>query len=81
MKESNVVIAHGAYGYPQENWFGWINKDLTALGVECYVPQLPTPSGHNLDNWMAVFDHSIGHLINENSILIGHSLGAAFLLR
>ncbi len=78
---TNVFIFHGAYGYPEENWFGWLSKHLHDLNIANYIPHFPTPENQNLKNWFQYFNHSYAHLINTNSILIGHSLGCAFILR
>lgn len=81
MKNNNVIILHGAYGYPEENWFGWFKNEIERDTVDCYVPAFPTPEGQHLNNWIEIFNTSYHHLIHSNSILIGHSLGAAFVLR
>ncbi|WP_172622778.1 RBBP9/YdeN family alpha/beta hydrolase [Aquicella siphonis] len=77
----NVIIIHGAYGYPDENWFGWLKSRLSQSGVACLVPQLPTPRQQHLETWMKAFDQTVKACVNQHSILIGHSLGAAFILR
>jgi len=81
MKKMNVIIVHGAYGHPEENWFGWLKRELNALNIECYVPQLPTPEEQNLAMWLEVFAQTCSHLIHPGTVMIGHSLGAAFILR
>ncbi|MBX3709830.1 MAG: alpha/beta hydrolase [Gammaproteobacteria bacterium] len=81
MNHTNIIIIHGAYGYPNENWFGWLNNQLQLLRIPCHVPSLPSPEGQNLLSWLDAFNQSAGHLVNENTILIGHSLGAAFIFR
>jgi len=81
MKKTNVIIVHGAYGHPEENWFGWLKRELNKMDVECLVPQLPTPHGQTMNAWMEVFFQSVGQKINQQTILIGHSLGAVFILR
>jgi uncharacterized protein len=78
---TNVIIAHGAYGFPEENWFGWLKRKLESIGVNCYVPPLPTPDAQHLTNWKAAFNQAVNGCINQNTILVGHSLGAAFLYR
>ncbi len=75
-----VFIFHGIWGYPEENWFPWLKKELEKLGCEVFVPQFPTPEGQTLANWVKVFENYKKHL-NENSILVGQSLGAVFILR
>jgi uncharacterized protein len=81
MKKPNVMVIHGAYGYPEENWFDWLRKELHGVNIECHVPQLPTPENQHLSHWTDVFNDSCQHLIHSNTIMIGHSLGAAFVLR
>lgn len=81
MTKHNVIIIHGAYGHPAENWFGWLKRELETRHVECHVPPLPTPDNQSLQSWLQVFAATCGKYIHANSILVGHSLGAAFLLR
>lgn len=81
MYKSNVIIFHGAYGYPGENWFGWMRDELEKLAIPCVVPQMPTPNGQSLNSWLEVFNQKYLEHVNEDTILIGHSLGAAFLMR
>lgn len=76
----NVFIIHGAYGCPNENWFSWLKNKLDDERIECFVPHFPTPKEQSLENWLQIFD-SYRYKISEKSILIGHSLGAVFLLR
>lgn len=74
-----ALIVHGVYGTPKENWFPWLKKELEKIGFEVIVPQLPTPEGHNLKKWLKVWQKYKSEL-DEKTILIGHSMGATFLL-
>jgi uncharacterized protein len=76
---TNIFIIHGAYGNPEENWFPWLKSELEKLDYKVFVPKFPTPENQSLENWIKVFDGYKQHL-KENSIVIGHSLGSAFLL-
>lgn len=80
-EKMNVIIVHGAYGHPQENWFGWLKDELDKMEIPCCVPQLPTPENQGLAQWLASFDQAVSSFINEKTVMIGHSLGAVFLLR
>ena len=75
----NVFIIHGAYGSPEENWFPWLKEELTKLGCTVFRPQFPTPHRQSLGNWLKVFEEFFPYL-DEDSIVVGHSLGVAFLL-
>ncbi len=72
-----IIIIHGTKGSPQGNWFSWFSNKLREKGHQVLVPQMPTPQGQNLDSWFYAFD-SIA--LEQNTILIGHSIGAAFVL-
>lgn len=77
----NVIIVHGAFGYPTENWFDWLRHELEMEKIQCLVPTLPTPLNQSLDKWLSAFSLQAMHAITDETILIGHSLGATFLLR
>ena len=76
---ANIIIIHGAYGHPEENWFPYIKDNLEKLGHQVYVPKFPTPKGQNLKNWLDTFKPYEKYL-DKNSIVVGHSIGPAFLL-
>jgi hypothetical protein len=79
MKKAKIFIIHGAYGHPNENWFRWLKNELEKEGVDVYVPKFPTPKGQTLENWLKVFEKYLW-LLDENTIMVGHSLGPAFIL-
>ena len=76
---TNIFVIHGAYGDPEENWFPWLKSELEKLGCKVFVPKFPTPENQSLENWLKVFEDYKQYL-DENSIVVGHSLGPAFLL-
>ncbi len=76
---TNVIIIHGTYGNPKENWFPWLKSELEKLNCKVFVPEFPTPKNQSLKNWIDVFENYKEYL-NRDSIVIGHSLGPAFLL-
>lgn len=77
---ANAFIFHGTGGYPEENWFPWIKEKLELLNYKVFVPEFPTPENQSLENWFKVFK-KYEKYYTSNTILIGHSLGGAFLLR
>lgn len=76
----NAFIFHGTAGYPTENWFPWLKEKLEAKGLEVFVPQFPTPEGQSFEAWVEVLEPYLSK-IDENTILVGHSLGGEFLLK
>lgn len=75
----NAFIIHGATGNPQENWIPWLKEELEHLGYKVHTPQFPTPDGQNYDNWISVIETYLKDF-NEDTLLIGHSIGATFCL-
>lgn len=76
----NALIIHGTGGYPEENWFPWLKYELEKLGYQVAVPQFPTPENQTPKHWFSVLE-PYQNIFNEETILIGHSCGGAFLLR
>ncbi|MFA6073290.1 MAG: alpha/beta hydrolase [Candidatus Woesearchaeota archaeon] len=75
---SNIIIIHGSFGNPKENWFPYMKKELELKGHRVFIPKFPTPK-QSLTSWMKIFEKYQKYL-NENTIIIGHSLGPSFLL-
>ncbi len=75
----NVFIIHGSYGSPEENWIPWLKLELEKLGCRVIVPHFPTPQNQNLITWLNVFEDYKQYL-NGQSLVVGHSIGPAFLL-
>ena len=76
-----VVILHGARGGPDTNWFPHLHAELEGEGLRVIRPAFPTPAGQSLDAWFDAYDRAVGPSAPMPTILVGHSLGAAFALR
>ena len=76
---TNIIIIHGTGGNPSSNWFPWLKSELEKLNCRVFVPKFPTPENQSLENWLKVFKDYEQYL-DKNSIVVGHSLGPAFLL-
>ena len=73
----NVFLIHGSYGKPYENWFPWLDKELTERNISFTAPSFPTPEHQYYPDWERLLRYYVDMgLINENTILIGHSTGA-----
>lgn len=79
MENLRVIIIHGTFGAPDENWFPWLASQVSTLGVETLRPTMPTPEGQSLESWRAAFRRQ-ARRIDSNTILVGHSLAPAFIL-
>lgn len=75
----NIIIVHGTKGSPDINWFRWLEKELKADGHTVYIPCVPTPENQSPERWLAALRDQ-APAPDENTVLIGHSIGATFLL-
>ncbi len=75
----NIIILHGTEGSPDINWFPWLKTEMEKHGHEVYVPRFPTPDEQSKENWCAALREQTP-LLGRDTILIGHSLGATFML-
>ena len=78
--DSSYIIIHGTKGSPEGNWFPWLSAKLSRHGARVTVPRMPTPEGQSLTGWSASFAKQVGE-VDERTCIIGHSIGATFLLR
>lgn len=81
-KTTNIFIFHGTEGHPQENWFPWLKQELESEGYNVIVPQFPSPPvvAARISEWFEVLK-DYEQYINEDTVLVGHSLGGVFTLR
>ena len=75
-----AIIIHGSYTNPEANWYPWVKQQLQTQGYEVFVPHFPTPQHQSLMDWEAVFVPYEKN-INEETLIIAHSVGCAFVLR
>ncbi|MCL2037924.1 alpha/beta hydrolase [Candidatus Saccharibacteria bacterium] len=75
-----VVILHGTSGSPEGNWFPWLKRELENLGHEVFVPKFPTPENQSVDNWCKALREQTQFEFDRNTILVGHSCGATYML-
>ncbi|MFH1366979.1 MAG: alpha/beta fold hydrolase [Patescibacteria group bacterium] len=78
-KTKTCLVVHGIGGHEKENWFPWLKKELGQKGWEVIVPSLSDTDHPTMAVWneqLARFDEQI----NEQSVLVGHSLGCPAML-
>lgn len=75
-KESYLRVDREAQS--NSHWLPWIQQQLLVNGVLAQTPELPEPYEPVYESWQSVFEKFD---INEDTILIGHSCGAGFLIR
>jgi len=87
MQNAKVILVHGCPNRDDNNpktrtydkhWQPWIKNKLEKLGIKVNFPLMPHPWKPIYEDHKRVFEKLN---IDENSILIGHSCGASFLVR
>lgn len=61
-----------------KHWLAWLQKELILHDVLAQTPELPLPFEPEYSKWHSVFNQ---FTIDEETMLIGHSCGAGFLVR
>jgi predicted alpha/beta hydrolase family esterase len=75
----NYVLLHGFDGSPNGIFFPWLIKKLRDQGLSYQAPQLPNPQKPNEAEQV---DFVLKNCkFDENTVLLGHSLGAAVALK
>jgi predicted alpha/beta hydrolase family esterase len=75
-----IVVIHWTFGHPQENRFPWLKKELQNLWHEVYIPKFPTPENQTPENRCNELQKQAPFIFDKDTILIGHSLWATYLL-
>lgn len=89
MANKNCIIIHGCPSNPEtamnfetrtyiKHWIPWTKQQLTANNIPTETPMMPEPWAPVYEKFKSKFEQGN---INENTILIGHSCGCAFLVR
>lgn len=79
IKLTTVFIFHGYGADPGANWFPWLKEHLEIKGYTVYVPEFPNTNFPDREKWMKHFEQ-YKDKVNEDTIFVGHSLGAPFIL-
>jgi predicted alpha/beta hydrolase family esterase len=72
--KKRFIIVHKWDGHPEDDWYPWLKNELKKKGFEVSVPQLPDTSHPRIEKWVPALAATVG-VPNENTFLIGHSMG------
>lgn len=76
---SEEEYASGEGRYPSRmHWLPWLKEELEKRGIAAETPELPKPYQPVYEDWKKVFESLP---LSEETILVGHSCGAGFLVR
>lgn len=85
----NCIIVHGCPSDVEKamdpktrtydkHWIPWIKKELTSRGIKTEAPLMPEPWYPSYEAFKKEFEK---YEVTNNTVLIGHSCGCAFLVR
>jgi predicted alpha/beta hydrolase family esterase len=85
----NCIIVHGCPSHIEKakdparrtydkHWIPWTKQQLLAKGVKTETPMMPEPWHPDYEKFKREFDK---YEVDEDTILVGHSCGCAFLVR
>lgn len=79
----NIFIIHGFMGSNIENWFPWFKRKIDSENTLCVIPQFPIEiEKQNYNEWKKLLDvYKDYGMINNETILIGHSTGSACAIK
>ena len=86
---NRAIILHGtpskeAYYRPvgdcesNRHWLPWLQKQLCIRDILAQAPEMPIPYDPNYELWKNEFEKLTP---DENTLLVGHSCGAGFIVR
>ncbi|WP_017213149.1 RBBP9/YdeN family alpha/beta hydrolase [Clostridium beijerinckii] len=80
MKSTNIYVVHGYTSSSKSEWFPWLKEKFKDSSIKVSVPDMPDSGDPHLEPWINHLHKCIMD-IDENTILIGHSLGCITALR
>lgn len=77
-KRKNILLIHEFNGIPKI--FNYFKKELEIQGYNVIIPEFPVREEININAYFKVFD-MYKEIINENLIVIAHSLGNSMFIK
>ena len=75
----NIFVIHGYNGDTSETFGPYIQKECEKRNIECFFPTFPIKQNATFENWAEGMDEFLEkNLLNEETIVIAHSLGTLF---
>jgi len=73
-----AIIFHGTDGRPDVAWYSWLGTQLKTRGYTVEIPHYPNLNKEPITSFLPVV--LANHSFDEQTVLVGHSGGAALLL-
>jgi uncharacterized protein len=76
-----ALILEAWYSKPEDNWYPWLKKELEKKGYNVLLPNLPDQRTDHPDLRKQIEFIKSQKFLDENMVVIGHSLGAVLGMR
>ena len=76
--QQNAIVFHGTGAHPDVVWLPWLRERLAKRGYTVEVPHYPDLNVEPIDTFLPKV--LANHSFDEDTVLVGHSGGAALLL-
>lgn len=74
-----AILLHGTDGSNESNWLPWLKQQLEKHKFTVYAPSLPNAAYPNGEVWSDFVIQNMPFEPDEDTIIIGHSAGAALI--
>ncbi len=78
--KKKLIIVHGFEGSPEHGWYPWLKGEVERKGWEAHAPTLPNTNDPQVHEWLPTLTQATGK-VDENTYMVGHSLGCITILR
>lgn len=75
-----VFIIHGWDASSQGDWIPWLKRQLEIRNFSVHTPDMPDSDYPDINRWVSLLTKLVDHP-DEETILIGHSIGCQAILR
>ena len=74
-----VFIIHGYQSSPEQHWFPWLATKIEQMGSQCEIVHLQGSDQPDFATWRQNLEAQV-HPLNEQTIIVAHSLGCLSVL-
>lgn len=75
-----AFLIHGWSGLPDSSWRPWLKRELEAHGYVVESLAMPDTDDPRIETWVSFLAAAVG-VPDEETILVGHSIGCQAILR
>lgn len=78
--KKRILIIHRWDGAPDKDWLPWVKNEFKKKSFDVSTPEMPNTEAPKIEEWVN-FLAKIAVKLDENTFLIGHSIGCQAIMR